>query len=103
MRIFFLTPTLGTGGAERLTVSYALGMLRRGHAVAVAHGVSSTEAGPLLEAGIPTSCVSRRHLAGRTLPEWVPNLRRALRAFRPDVIHAQSVTAALAARLAAHG
>ena len=32
MRILFLTPTLGTGGAERLTVTYALGMLRRGPA-----------------------------------------------------------------------
>ncbi|HEY2936957.1 MAG TPA: glycosyltransferase [Gaiellaceae bacterium] len=103
MRILFLTPTLGTGGAERLTVTYALGMLRRGHEVAVAHGVSSSQAGPLLEAGVETVSLSRRHLSARTLPEWIRRLRRVVGSYRPDVVHAQSVTAALAARLAAPG
>jgi glycosyltransferase involved in cell wall biosynthesis/peptidoglycan/xylan/chitin deacetylase (PgdA/CDA1 family) len=101
MRIFFLTPTLGTGGAERLVVSYALGMQRRGHQVAVAHGVTRDEAGPLVAAGIEPVWLSSRTLLGRTLPEWVRNLRRAVRGFDPDVLHVQSVTAALAARLAA--
>jgi glycosyltransferase involved in cell wall biosynthesis len=101
LRILFLTPTLGIGGAEKLTVSYALGMQRRGHDVGVAFGYSDSLAGGLREAGIADFEISARRLKPGTLPEWVGQLRKTIRLFRPQVVHAQSVTAAVCARLAA--
>ena len=102
MRILFVTPSLGTGGAERLTVDSALGMLHRGHAVGVAWGLMSSQAGPLRAAEVdlyerpgPTPGLA-------TLLPWVRHVRRAVRDFRPDVIYAQSVGTALTARLASH-
>jgi glycosyltransferase involved in cell wall biosynthesis len=100
MRILFLTPTLGIGGSEKLTVSYALGMQRRGHRVGVAFGFNASLAGALEDAGVDLFNVSPRHLKPATLPEWTWQLRRAIRAFKPDVIHAQSVRSAVCARLA---
>ena len=101
MRILFLTPTLGTGGSEKLTVGYALGMLGRGHEVAVAYGFADSQAAPLRDAGVPLYDLSARKVKPWTLREWVGRLRRATQEFAPTVIHAQSVTAAVAARLAA--
>ena len=97
----FLSPTLGPGGSEGLTVAYALGMRQRGHDVVVAFGFGNWLGDPLAEAGITLAEVSARRLGWTTLPEWVHSLGRLFRSFRPDVIHAQSITAALAARLAA--
>ena len=101
MRVVFLSPTLGPGGSEGLTVSYALGMRRRGHDVVVAFGFGNWLGDPLAEAGIALAEVSSRRLAWTTLPEWVHSLRRLFQSFRPDVVHAQSITASLATRLAA--
>ena len=101
MRILFLTPTLGTGGSEKLTVGYALGLARRGHDTAVAYGFADSQAGPLREAGLDLFELSPRRLKPWTLHEWARRLRQACSEFRPDVIHAQSVTSAVASRLAA--
>lgn len=101
LRILFLTPTLGIGGAEKLTVSYALGMQRRGHEVGVAFGFSDSLAGRLRDADVDVFELSARHLKPVTLPEWVGQLHKTVRLFRPHVVHAQSVTAAVCARLAA--
>ena len=101
LRILFLTPTLGIGGAEKLTVSYALGMQRRGHEVGVAFGFSDSLADGLREAEIDVFEISERRLKPGTLPEWIGQLRKTIRLFRPQVLHAQSVTAAVCARLAA--
>jgi glycosyltransferase involved in cell wall biosynthesis/peptidoglycan/xylan/chitin deacetylase (PgdA/CDA1 family) len=101
MRVVFLTPTLGPGGSEGLTVAYALGMRQRGHEVVVAFGFGNWLGGPLAEAGIALADVSARRLGWMTLPEWVYSLRRLFRSYQPDVVHAQSITASLAARLAA--
>ena len=38
MRILLLTPGLGLGGSERLTLDYARGLSARGHETLVAHG-----------------------------------------------------------------
>jgi glycosyltransferase involved in cell wall biosynthesis/peptidoglycan/xylan/chitin deacetylase (PgdA/CDA1 family) len=100
MKILFLTPTLGTGGSEKLTVGYALGMLGRGHDVAVAYGYADSQAGPLRAAGIPLHELSPHKLKPWTLRAWVTSLKRAIEAFQPEVIHSQSVTAAVASRLA---
>ena len=101
MRILFFTPDLGIGGAQTLTVSYVLGMQRRGHTAGVAFGITDVGAQPLRDVGVDLFNLSDRRLRSKTLPEWVRRLRSTIRTFRPDVIHAQSVTAALAARLAA--
>ena len=101
MRILFLTNELGTGGAEKLTVSYALGMQRRGHHVGVAFSSRDSQAAPLHAAGIEIFPLSPKGLRPSTLAGWVRRLHDLVERFRPDVIHAQSVTSALAARLAA--
>ena len=101
MRILFLTNELGTGGAEKLTVSYALGMDRRGHHVGVAFSWRDSQAVPLRDAGIEIFPLSPKGLKPSTLAGWVRRLRSLVESFQPDVIHAQSVTSALAARLAA--
>jgi glycosyltransferase involved in cell wall biosynthesis/peptidoglycan/xylan/chitin deacetylase (PgdA/CDA1 family) len=100
MRVLFLTPTLGIGGAERLVSTYALGMERRGHRVGVAYGVSDGAALPMHGSGIELCRLTNTPLRPKSLREWVRVFRALETEFRPDVVHAQSVTAALVARLA---
>ena len=47
------------------------------------------------------SALLEKGLKPSTVVEWSRRLKRVVASFRPDVIHAQSVTSALAARLAA--
>jgi glycosyltransferase involved in cell wall biosynthesis/peptidoglycan/xylan/chitin deacetylase (PgdA/CDA1 family) len=101
MRILFLSPTLGTGGAERLTIAYAKGLARRGHEVHVAYGFADSQLPNLTAADIGATLLSNRRIKPRTIRQWIGNLRRLVAAFRPDVIYAQSITSALAARLGA--
>jgi glycosyltransferase involved in cell wall biosynthesis len=100
LRILFVTHELGTGGAEKLTVGYALGMAARGHEAAVAFSYRDSQAGPLREAQIELFRLYEPGLRPATFVPWVRRLRTAVRAFRPDVIHAQGVATATAARLA---
>ena len=73
MRILFLTPTLGTGGAERLTVTYALGMLHRegpGHRAAPVMSHQRVEPAAQLvgergDVGHQVLAAVRRHLGRR--------------------------------------
>lgn len=99
MRILFLTNELGTGGAEKLTVAYALGLAARGHETAVAYGSYDSEAEPLRAAGIGLFPTGTGLLSARTLPARARRLKEAAAEFRPDVIHAQSVMTAVMARL----
>jgi glycosyltransferase involved in cell wall biosynthesis len=101
VRILIVTPTLALGGSERLVVTYAVGLRDRGHEVSVAFGVRGSHAPRLRREGIPTYVLSPRFLAPGTLPEWTRALRRLIRELQPDVVHAQSITAALASALAA--
>lgn len=104
MRILFLSPSLGIGGSERLTVRYATALRARGHQTGIAHGIQRGVTNDLApgarEAGVTVFQVADGPLGARTLHTWSTGLRRAGREFAPDVFHAQSVTAALAARLA---
>lgn len=102
MRILFVTPSLGTGGAERLTVNSALGLQQRGHTVGVVFGFLALQAGPLRDAGVDLYERPGALPVFANLLPWVRHVRRAVRDFRPDVIYAQSVATALAARLASH-
>lgn len=101
MRILLLTPTLGHGGAERLVALYARGLAARGHRVAVAFGTSDPKRQLSGETAVLASRIVDQRLSLRTLPTWVSALKRMLEEFEPDVVHAQSVTAAVATRLAA--
>ncbi len=101
MRILFLSPTLGIGGSETLTYRYATQMRARGHQAIVAYAWVDQYVERLERAGVRCVLVSRRPLTPRTVPQWDRALRRLVPEFRPTVIHAQSVTAAVAARMGA--
>lgn len=101
VRILLVTPGLGFGGSERLTLAYARGLNARGHATLVAHGLPVRLAQIAEEAGVALRLVSERRLSARTLPEWLRALHTLVREFQPDVIHAQSVRTTVAAALAA--
>lgn len=90
MRVLQVVPTLTAGGAETLAAELALALERRGHRVAVAllagaRGPRGAELADKLEhAGI---VVSGRALHSMRRPQGALSLARAIRAFRPDVMH----------------
>jgi glycosyltransferase involved in cell wall biosynthesis len=98
VRILFLTPTLGVGGAERLVVAESAALAARGHHVTVAFGKVDVQGASLDETGVERRMVSARPLGARSLPAWVRAARQVVRDVRPDVLYAHSVTAALVAR-----
>ena len=86
VKILFLTRALNVGGAERQLVALALGLLKRGHEVAVAvfypDGVLE---GELKEAGIPILSLAKR---GRwDVVGFLLRLIHMVRSYRPDVLH----------------
>jgi glycosyltransferase involved in cell wall biosynthesis len=99
VRILLLTPGLGLGGSERLTLSYARGLSARGHQTLIAHGPPVELVGVVEEAGVDHRLVSERRLGVRTLRPWMRGLRSLLREFAPDVIHAQSTRTTLISAL----
>jgi glycosyltransferase involved in cell wall biosynthesis len=100
MRALLLTPTLGVGGAELLTTMWAAGLKSRGHTAAVAYGRWDARL-PLLDRHeIEAFRVSDRGPTLKSLLEWHRAVRGVIGRFRPDVIHAQSITTALIATLA---
>src|SRR4051812_35641348 len=101
VRILLLTPGLGLGGSERLTLTYARGLDARGHRTLIAHGPPSGLAGIVEEAGVDHRLVLGQRLGVRTLRPWLRNLRTLVREFAPDVIHAQSTRTTLVAALVA--
>ncbi len=94
-----MTPGLGLGGSERLTVAYARGLVARGHDVLIAHGPPED----FLASEMPGVALHR--VAGRpgasTFTDWFRSLRALVADFRPDVAHAQSVRSALVVATAA--
>ncbi|HZQ16582.1 MAG TPA: glycosyltransferase [Gaiellaceae bacterium] len=96
-----MTPTLALGGSERLTVRYAAGLKARGHDVAIAYSVKNLQLAMVEEAEIPVFKVASWLPQRSTAHEWVRDLRRVVREFQPDVVHAQSVATAALARFVA--
>ena len=99
MRILLVTPGLGLGGSERLTVAYARGLTARGHAVLIAHGPPEDFPAAAI-AGIERHRVAERPGVG-SFPDWLGTMRRLVREFRPDVIYTQSVRSTVVAAVAA--
>jgi glycosyltransferase involved in cell wall biosynthesis/peptidoglycan/xylan/chitin deacetylase (PgdA/CDA1 family) len=89
VRILLVTPGLGLGGSERLTIAYARGLADRGHKVLIVHGPPERVAADEV-AGIARHRIQGR-LSRRTLGEWHREMRAVIRDFRPDVAHTQSV------------
>jgi glycosyltransferase involved in cell wall biosynthesis len=95
VRILHVIQELGTGGAERILISAYRGAREAGHElfVAAAPGPLAAE---LDDEPFPLPLVRRRPWR---LPAAAAAVRRAVRASRPDVIHAYNPTMALAAGL----
>jgi glycosyltransferase involved in cell wall biosynthesis len=95
VRILHVIQELGTGGAERILVSAYRGAQEAGHEVFVA-----AAPGPLAAEldGEPYPLPIVRRKPWR-IPAAAAAVRRAIRASRPDVIHAYNPTMALAAGL----
>lgn len=104
MRVLLVTPVMDVGGAERVVVDLAGELGRRGIdvAVAAAPGIldAELEAASIVRFGLPRAGRGPLEVAG-----LVHGIRRAVRRFRPDVVHAQNVkaTGAAAAALALCG
>jgi glycosyltransferase involved in cell wall biosynthesis len=96
VRILHVIQELGTGGAERILISAYRGAREAGHEAFVAAAAGPLAAELDTEA-YPLPLVRRKPWR---LPFAALAVRRAVRATRPDVIHAYNPTMALAAGLA---
>ncbi len=97
MRIFFLSSSMGMGGADKQLLSAAQELRSRGHQILI---VSLTSLGPMgLEArasGIATESLDMPR--GFPDPRGLVRLIRLVRQWRPDVLHSHMVHANLMAR-----
>ena len=71
VRILLVTPGLGLGGSERLTLAYARGLGARGHDDARSRTARRAARPTTDAAGIERRVLSERQLSARTLPEWL--------------------------------
>ena len=99
LKVLFVIPSLGPGGAAKQLSLLAAGLPRdrfQGHVCALGH--TGLFAAPLQEAGLTVTSLSWtwRLDVGRVLA-----LRRLIQEFDPDVIHAWGTSALWAGRLAA--
>jgi len=86
MRIAFLIRSLGVGGAERQLAVLATGLVARGHTVlVVAYYDGGTGSQKLATAGVGVVSLQKR--ARWDLVGPLVRLARAIRGFRPDLIH----------------
>ncbi|HEY7505355.1 MAG TPA: glycosyltransferase [Gemmatimonadales bacterium] len=97
MRIFFLSTSMGMGGADSQLLSAARVLRGRGHDLII---VSLTPLGPMgaqaRSLGIRTESLEMPR--GMPDPRGLLRLRRLVRAWKPDVIHSHMVHANLMAR-----
>ena len=96
-----MTPTLALGGSETLTIRYAGGLRDRGHEVEIAYGVKNIQTEALSRAQLEAVRLSDRLPTLSSAWEWRSSLRDLIRTFRPDIVHAQSVTSSILVRSAA--
>jgi glycosyltransferase involved in cell wall biosynthesis len=101
VRILLVTPGLGLGGSERLTLTYARGLGDRGHRALIAHGPPEGLVTIAEAAGVEHELVHPQRLGVRTLVPWARALRALVHRFEPDIIHAQSTRTTLVSALVA--
>ena len=96
MRILHVIQEMRTGGAERVVASLVRGATERGHVVAVAAAPGAV-ADELGLQPFPLPLLERRPWR---IPLGAWRVFRAIRAFRPDVVHAQNPAMAVLVALA---
>ena len=96
MRVLHVIQELRTGGAERVVASLVRGSTERGHEVAVAAAPGAV-ADELGLRPFPLPMLDRRPWR---VPGGAWRVHRAIRAFRPDLVHAQNPAMALLVALA---
>lgn len=96
MRILHVIQEMRTGGAERVVASLVRGATERGHEVAVAAAPGAV-ADELGLRPFPLPLLERRPWR---VPLGAWRVLRAIRAFRPDVVHAQNPAMAILVALA---
>jgi len=96
MRILHVIQEMRTGGAERVVASLVRGATERGHVVAVAAAPGAV-ADELGLQPFPLPLLERRPWR---IPGGAWRVFRAIRAFRPDVVHAQNPAMAVLVALA---
>ena len=98
MRVAFVITGLGMGGAEVQVCNLAAGLLRRGATVQIISMLDTIANHPQLTSGsipVRTLGMKRGHWSPSDLLEYI----KIVRAYRPDVIHAQLFHAIVLARL----
>lgn len=106
MRILLTTVAIEGGGAEQVVADLATGLTAAGHEVAVAFlEGTDTRVPALREAGIECHrLLPRRQFAASALSDFTPSciirLRRLVRDFGPDIVHAHVPRATLWTALA---
>ncbi|MFR8255353.1 MAG: glycosyltransferase [Ruthenibacterium sp.] len=89
MKILYLAPTDSFSGGENVTLQIAVQMKRRGHKVAYCSPYGSIE-DFVCEQGVPFIGLDRFSLLA---------VKRAIRAFKPDIVHAMDYRASFYASL----
>ena len=89
VRILLVTPGLGLGGSEQLTLAYARGLMARGHETLIVNGPPELF-GDADVAGLARHRMPER-LSARTAAAWFRSLRSVAAEFQPDVAYTQSV------------
>jgi glycosyltransferase involved in cell wall biosynthesis len=99
VRILETIPQMGVGGAERVVLDLLTGLEERGHELALV-----AAPGPLDEqVALPSGrrvLLEERGRSPLALPGTVRRQGRAIRAFRPEVVHAHGVRVAATAAIA---
>lgn len=102
-RILYVITKANWGGAQRYVFDLALEAKARGHEVLVITGAEGLLTQKLQEAAIPVESIARMQRDIRLTAELEAfmSLKKAVRAFKPDVLHANSSKAGGLASLAA--
>ncbi len=100
IRLLLVVDSLDVGGAERYVVDLALTLQRKGYEITVACSVSGPLSEPLEKAGIPVRPVLTRLIKRRVSLAYARGLRRLLREYRFDVVHAHVYASTSAAAIA---
>jgi len=93
VRILLVTPGLGLGGSEQLTLAYARGLMARGHETLIVNGPPELF-GDADVAGLARHRM-RERLSARTAAAWFRSLRSVAAEYHPDVAYTQSVRTTL--------
>ena len=99
-RVIQFIESRGPGGAERLMLNLASGLIKRGHLLMVIPLYESYVSDRCRELGIPYSILKTNRRLDVSL---AVRLRKIVSEFRPDLIHAHGLDAGVYASLAAIG